>query len=141
MIITDIEQKEIDHLTYIKNNPNCNTDPNCLDGFVIDDLYANGYIKGINVTTFDSKKNDLGQVIPEYIDLRITLDGKKYLNKFKGGNFFIKHWKWLIGILIPIFASLIIGAVIVFIFQPWQQNIQENKSKEKAVKQLQQQNK
>ena len=107
MIITDIEQKEIDHLTYIKNNPNCNTNPDCLDGFVIKDLIGKKFLEGICVTTHDSKKNTFSQIIPEYIELRITLDGKKYLNKFKGRNFFIKHWQWLIATTIALAALIL----------------------------------
>jgi hypothetical protein len=107
MIITDIEQKEIDHLVYIKNNPDCNTNFDCLDCLIIEDLHANEYIKGICVSTLDSKKNDFGQVIPEYINLQVTSNGKKYLNKFKGRNFFIKHWKWLISLIVPAILTII----------------------------------
>ncbi len=67
--------KEIEHLAYIKNNPNCNTKPDCLDGFIIEDLINKGFLRGIRVT-------HLGSKAPEYIDIAITFAGEDHLSLF-----------------------------------------------------------
>jgi len=135
MIILDTEQKEINHLTYIKSNPNCNTNADCLDNFVIETLHKKGYLKGPCITSPDSET-------PKYVELQITSSGKKYLNKFKGRNFFVKHWKWAAEhLLIPLIIGLIIAFILVFYLQPLQHNNQENKSEQKEGLQSQTPNK
>lgn len=75
-VMNEIDLKIHDTLEYIKVNPNCNTNPDCLDGHLVEDLHNKEFIKGIKVTHQQSTS-------PEYISLHITTDGEKHLNELK----------------------------------------------------------
>lgn len=74
--MNQIDLKIRNTLEYIKANPKCNTNPDCLDGHLVEDLHNKGFIIGIKVT-------DLQSTSPEYIDLYINSDGEKYFNKLE----------------------------------------------------------
>lgn len=75
-VMNEIDLKIHDTLEYIKVNPNCNTNPDCLDGHLVEDLHNKEFIKGIKVTHQQSTS-------PEYISLHITTDGEKHLYELK----------------------------------------------------------
>lgn len=58
------------------------------------------------------------------------------------GQFFINQQKRIVdNLVLAIIAGIVTGFIIVFLFQPWQQNIQDKKLKQKATQLLPQHDK
>ena len=121
----DIESRIHDTLLFIKDNPNCSTNADQIDGNLIKDLQAKGFVEAINCTHISSKS-------PEFISIRITIDGEIHLSSLSSNatptsNPMLHSVK---PIIITVVGGLIVAAITVFYLQPWQQNIQEKSQPE-----------
>ncbi len=111
----EIDTKIRDTLLYIKANPGCNTDPECLDGYLIKYLHNKGLIDGINITTLSPSP---APVPPEYIDLRININGEKRLTSLSTEGIKERpYWQsnpFLLTALTII--AIVIAAGIIYVF-------------------------
>lgn len=101
--MSQIDEKIRLILQHIKDNPRCNT--NELEGQLVDDLYQQGRIEGINV-------KNLSSTAPEYIELRLTIDGERELERLSR-PWYKSVWlsipaRWVAGILALVLAAAFI---------------------------------
>lgn len=107
---------------------------------LIGDGYANGKHQSINkeiqileVSPTAKGRKYLEELEQQEQELKLIPNTKEKKSKLK--QLIFNPWS------ITIIGGLVVGAVLIFVFQPWHKSIQEDRLKQKEVQQSQQPNK
>ena len=126
----EIDIRIRDTLLYIKLNPNCDTDSEGLDGFLVKDLHNQGLIEGCDITTISADS-------PEYGMLRINIDGEVRLSELsafeKKSPALHKTLKIVAGFILLVVVPFFVGVA----GYEWQR-YRESTSQEQSTEQQQQ---